>query len=361
MVRKSDLIQSVKDNWDNSDIEKFFKKSPNFVTEISGLKQLQKEYQAANEDLKKDPNNINQQETVSQYQIEIARHINKLVYSKNLWKGQEGNFSFQSILDQKVNCIARGELIYRLHKHFFDEEILAGTKEEHLFSFKRLANGKFLSLDGRVEEIVDLEQWKRDNTIYSVGLHSNLYQFYILDSVAKTAPFEIAETLFQEAIRLVPNDPQVKNNLANLLAKHPERWQEAEKLYWEAVRLNPDNPYYKSSLANLLAKQPERWQEAEKLYQEAITKSQELDKYKYSKTWLMTSKATFYLGGKLLDKASLSKFQKMFSDENGTARGKSKILLKETLRLMRLDKKYENFLTEKEIKSIVTYVINDKH
>jgi tetratricopeptide (TPR) repeat protein len=177
-------------------------------------------------------------------------------------------------------------------KEFFGEEALGATEPGHYFSVLRLANGKHASLDSGVKVIENFEGWKQENFV-QIGLREEMYQTGVLSWEAGKLKkrgrkyWPLVEKLFLEAIRLNPEDPGCKCNLAILLSEQPDRWMEAEKYYLEAIRLNPQYSDYKCNLAILLSEQPDRWAEAEKLFLEA---------YDLAKTnpWIVTGMASFY-------------------------------------------------------------------
>ncbi len=305
MVRKSNLKNDLKNAWGkNQEIIAFLREI--FREDFQKLEDQQRKHRYLRMNIAQtnDKNKKREyQEELSELEIKIAKQINAIIYSDKIWEYPDdqdgnpidGNYSFQDILEKEVNCMTRGQLIYSLWKTFFKREILAATTTEHFYSLLYLPNEEYWSLDGYVTKIENIEDWKKANN--QMGLFSDFYQAGLLSwqasFIKNNNPF-LAEILYREAIRLNPDDTDLKNQLASLLSKQgPERWKEAEELYREVIRLNPDDVTSKSNLATLLSiQEPERWKEAEELYREII--QSEKGKKGEMLLWFTTSLASLY-------------------------------------------------------------------
>jgi len=89
------------------------------------------------------------------------------------------------------------------------------------------------------------------------------------DSLAAQGASEAAEEVGWEFIRRFPGDPQARVQLADFLARRPDRRDDAEALYQEAIQRFPDNPYARNQLAELLIA-TDRVPEAEAVVAEAL-------------------------------------------------------------------------------------------
>lgn len=89
------------------------------------------------------------------------------------------------------------------------------------------------------------------------------------DGLAAQGHYEIAELVGWEAIRLFPEDPHRRNQLALLLADLPGRDEEAERLLRETMERFPSGVVAMCQLASLFKRQ-DRLDEAEALLKEAI-------------------------------------------------------------------------------------------
>ena len=72
------------------------------------------------------------------------------------------------------------------------------------------------------------------------------------------------------AIELNPNYAEAYYNLGNLLAKNPERFDEAEEKYNTAIELNPNYAEAYNNLGTLLASQEKDLDKAEIYFRKAI-------------------------------------------------------------------------------------------
>ena len=181
-----------------------------------------------------------------------------------------------ALKENYLNCIVRGQVLHQLWKHYCGEASLAVLADEHFFSVVRLADGSFLSLDG-------IPEWfTEDESVFEVGEHERLYESSVLCWKAEELredPFnrEEAIKLYKEAIRLAENDPNIKNDLAEIFAEDPATYAQAELLYKQCSH----------SLAELISKNPNRLAEAEKYHLEATQLAPE-------DPWYTASLGAFY-------------------------------------------------------------------
>jgi Flp pilus assembly protein TadD len=90
------------------------------------------------------------------------------------------------------------------------------------------------------------------------------------EALFQQGKFEEAAATWKTYLEQVPNDPQVLNDLAWILATRLDRPQEAEALARKAVRLVPDNPSFRDTLAESLWRQGKK-EEASQVAKEAMT------------------------------------------------------------------------------------------
>ncbi|KAA9376026.1 tetratricopeptide repeat protein [Microbispora cellulosiformans] len=91
----------------------------------------------------------------------------------------------------------------------------------------------------------------------------------LADVLKLAGRYEEAEAVYREALDRFPDNPVVRNGLADVL-KLAGRYEEAEAVYREAFRLFPKNAFGWCGLADVL-KLVGRYEEAEALYREALT------------------------------------------------------------------------------------------
>lgn len=351
MMRKSDVSEVVKNNWGNMTYILFLLGLTEKQKELAELQKEYRELQQKIENSRDSEETENLKKELSKLQLKVTKNINAIIYSEKFWQGSKDEFSFQDLLNKEVNCMTRGQLIHSMWKEFFGEETLGATTKGHYFSVLRLANGQYASLNGDVEEINDLEKWKKEKVV-QVGVHKEFYQSAVLDWQANKKDWTLVEKLYREAIRINPRNPDYKNNLALLLAKQPDRWKEAEKLYLEAIRINPRYPDYKNNLAPLLDKQPDRWKEAEKLY----LKAENLDK---NNPWRATALANFY-DNSFWSQNRRNDDKKKFAKEFTDHKAKALQWYKKAEKIMEADldkpenERRPNWLSLKEIKQRVS-------
>jgi tetratricopeptide (TPR) repeat protein len=72
------------------------------------------------------------------------------------------------------------------------------------------------------------------------------------DALAEAGAVEAAELVGWEFVRRVPDDPQTRIELADFLARRPDRRDEAEAVYRETIQRFPDDRYARTQLAELL-------------------------------------------------------------------------------------------------------------
>lgn len=72
------------------------------------------------------------------------------------------------------------------------------------------------------------------------------------DALVAEGALETAELVGWEFVRRVPDDPQPRDQLADLLAKQPGRRAEAEALFRETIRRFPEDAHTRTQLAELL-------------------------------------------------------------------------------------------------------------
>jgi len=177
-------------------------------------------------------------------QEELAEKLCAIIYSEKLFIGKDTSYFFSDAIEKnQVNCMMRSELLHQLWKKYCGETTLAAAVKSHIFSVVELADGSLLKLEHNPT------LFTKDGSVYDFGDHARLYQVAICDwkgNEYKQSGNSIeAEALFKEAMRLSPNNPGFKYNLAILLATDSSRYSEAEKLYREAIQLSPNNPDYK--------------------------------------------------------------------------------------------------------------------
>ena len=267
------VVEKHTDYGDLSQLIKFIRQE--FPTNQEKLNQIKQDLQRAKQTLKNkkaEGGNV-QQETADlvDLQEQLANKLCAIVYSEKFFAYKNDNYSFSSAIEESfANCMISAELLSQLWSEYAGEAGFGATTNNHYFFVTQLANKKYISLNSKPRDFNP----QREN-YYEFGAHEQLYQaamcnwkgFEMKGDVNK---HQLAEVLFKEAIRLAPNNPDFKTNLANLLAKYPKRHAEAEVLYREAIRLAPNDPDFKFNLANLLKKYPSRHAEAEVLYREAI-------------------------------------------------------------------------------------------
>jgi len=101
---------------------------------------------------------------------------------------------------------------------------------------------------------------------------TNVYAWALWrDALAWEGHLEAAEFVGWESIRLFPENPQWRNQLALLLGDQLDRPREAEELLHDCVRLFPYDPVPRTQLASLLASRLNRPEEAESILREAIS------------------------------------------------------------------------------------------
>ena len=76
---------------------------------------------------------------------------------------------------------------------------------------------------------------------------------------------------FQNAIRLMPYQPEVRNNLG-MVFEHARKFDDAVEAYEKARKMEPDNPVYLGNLARAKIDRGDRDDETRKLLQEIVFK-----------------------------------------------------------------------------------------
>ena len=144
--------------------------------------------------------------------------------------------------------------------------VYISAKEQNPTTFIRAASA-LVSLDSMTlkkeglklyEHVVTLSPTSKDARL---GLAFSLYQ---------TGNAERAENIYQELLKLYPNDVQILNDLAWILQEHYHRYPAALELANRALRIKPDDLYVLDTRGTILSNMPDRLAEARKDFERIV-------------------------------------------------------------------------------------------
>jgi Tfp pilus assembly protein PilF len=148
------------------------------------------------------------------------------------------------------------------------------AKAQNEAAYKLIVEGKF----NEAEDI--LRNAKRADVMYG-PVRSNLGLVYLKQHKLYEAAWE-----FENAIKLMPHQPEVRNNLG-MVFEEAGKLKEATESFNRALELEPDNPVYIGNLAKVRIKRKLLDEETRKLLKDVVFKDTRRDWIDWAKLQLI--------------------------------------------------------------------------
>jgi len=304
---KSNIPQIFKENFGKKDFVNYIKKhfSAEFPNEWKNIKFAHTELtQARNE------KNIEKQTHI---EMQIGYMLCAIIYSEKFWKYTENNYSFEKIIQKKVNCITRSQILHQVFKEIFEIETLNANTHNHTFEIMPLSNGTFMTLDAipinltlstpirRIHKVskniapleyIDIQThlnghkaniWitlgagkENNQTIYSkkkaleLNPNSPTYWRNMAVNYYKLKQENEMKQAYEQILKLVPQSIEFQIEYAeSLVSLNKKNRDLSKKMFLEIIKNNPENPNGYFALAFFYGKHanPINMKEAKKYYE----------------------------------------------------------------------------------------------
>lgn len=166
------------------------------------------------------------------------------------------NRNWQFILVLVAAALAGCQSHHRTIEHTFNSDV---AKTENDQAVHLLDQGKFEEAEAHLKKSVEAD------VMYGPA-HNNLGLVYYHQGKLYPAAWE-----FQNAIRLMPYQPEPRNNLGLVFEKAGKITSAAEA-YEKARQMEPDNPEYLANLARAKVRRGDRDVETKRLLEELVMK-----------------------------------------------------------------------------------------